>query len=86
MAKASKAAQAAARKYAVSRYDQIRLQVPKGRRADLQAAAAAAGASSLSAWLLGLAERETGLELVLRGELPYKKMRSADDPGEQTEK
>ena len=84
MAKTSKAAQAAAGRYQAAKYDQIRINVPKGRRAELAAAAKAAGASSLSSWLLGLAERETGLDLVLRGELPYK--RKTDGGESETEK
>lgn len=79
MAKTTKAAQAASTRFRAARYDQIVIRVPKGRRADLAAAAAASGAGSLAAWLLGLAERETGLELVLRGELPYKKGAAGGD-------
>lgn len=78
----SRASNAAANRYRAANYDRILLQVPKGRREDLRRAAEAAGAGSLSAWLLGLAERETGLELVLRGELPYKKGAAGADPAE----
>lgn len=80
-AKTSRAAQAAASRYRAANYDQVVLRMPKGRRADLADAARAAGYRSLSAWLLSLAERETGLQLVLRGELPHKRK-----PAEKNEK
>ena len=59
--------------YRAKHYDRIEVNVPAGTKAKLKEYAAAAGAKSLQQWLMGLIEKETGIELVLRGELPYLK-------------
>lgn len=55
--------------YRARNYDTFLVQVPKGKR-DLLRAEAARRGQSLNAYVLTLLERDTGLDLVLRGELP----------------
>lgn len=59
--------------YRAKHYDRIEIIVPAGAKDKLKEFANASGAKSLQQWLMGLIEKETGLELVLRGELPYLK-------------
>lgn len=84
MAKKSAAAISADTKFTREHYDRILLKIPKGTRDDLKAAAKAAGAPSVNAFIASVLEKETGLNLVLRGELPYK--RKADGGKSETEK
>lgn len=72
MGKKSAAAISADTKFTREHYDRILLKIPKGTRESLKAAAKAAGAPSVNAYIASVLEKETGLELVLRGELPYK--------------
>lgn len=66
--------------YARRHYDRLQMQFPAGSLPGLRAAAAAAGAPSLTAWIAALLERETGMELVLRGEFgPRKPRKPAED-------
>ena len=67
-------------------YDRILLQFPRGARDGLRAAAAAAGFASVNAWIAAVLERETGLELSLRGEFGPRKPGTARKNPEQTEK
>ena len=59
--------------YRANSYDRIELQIPKGSGPLLRAAAQAAGARSLGAYLAGIIERETGIKCTLDGEFPAKK-------------
>lgn len=60
----------AIRKYKKTHYDIVELMLPKGKKEILKQMAKESGASSLSSWVAGIIEKETGVELVLRGELP----------------
>lgn len=84
MGKKSAAAISADTKFTREHYDRILLKIPKGTREGLKAAAKAAGAPSVNAYIASVLEKETGLELVLRGELPYK--RKTDGIESETEK
>lgn len=76
----NKAKYKANRTYRAKHYDRIEVQIPAGTKEKLKEFAEQAGEKSLSSWLMGLIERETGTSLVLRGELPYWK------PDEQSSK
>lgn len=54
-------------------YDTLHLLICKGAKAQLQAAAKAAGAKSTTAFLAGIIERETGVKCTLDGEFPARK-------------
>lgn len=57
--------------YRAKHYDRIEIQIPAGAKEKLKVFSENAGEKSLSSWIAGLIERETGIPLVLRGELPY---------------
>jgi len=65
----------ATKKYINTHYDRIEVQVPAGMKEKLKECAAQSGARSLQQWITSLLERETGLDLVLKGEfgVPYTK-------------
>ena len=60
----------AKRRYDKAHYDNYLMVMPAGTKAALQQIARDRGHRSLGAYLLALAEQDTGLDLVLRGELP----------------
>lgn len=57
-------------RYKRSHYDSIQFYVPAGKKNELSEYAKNSGAKSLSAWITSLIEKETGVPLVLTGELP----------------
>lgn len=56
--------------YERKNYDHHNLRLPAGTKIQLQQAAKDKGHKSLNAYILTLLEQDTGLDLVLRGELP----------------
>ena len=74
MAKNSSIANA---RYKIENYDRINLQLPRGSREALRAAAAAAGNASLNAWIASILERETGISLTMTGR-PWQRKHAAD--------
>lgn len=58
------------RRYEKAHYDRVVLMIPIGKKEILKQMAKDEGARSFSGWLLQMIEDRTGVELVLRGELP----------------
>lgn len=58
--------------YKKRNYDTIIMMIPKGKKDLLKQAAQEAGAPSLSAWIAGVLEEKTGIDLVLHGSIPTK--------------
>ena len=77
-----KPSHAAIRRYRKANYDRIEFMVSAGKRDILQKLANEAGAKSLSAWIAGIIEKETGIPLVLTGELPALKNKKDDEENE----
>lgn len=65
-------------KYRDGHYDRLEILIPAGTKEQLREYAKNAGAKSLPQWLMGLIEKETGIPLVLRGELPYLKANNTE--------
>ena len=74
MAKSSSIANA---RYKNDNYDRLNLQLPRGSREKLRAAAAAAGCTSLNAWIASILERETGISLTMTGR-PWQRKHAGD--------
>lgn len=72
----------ATNKYARAHYDKFLIMIPAGKKEELKAFALKSGAKSLNAWITELMERESGIELVLRGEFPNKSTSKEDEPAE----
>ena len=71
------------KKFVSTHYDRIEIQVPSGMRERLKEYAQEAGSRSLQQWISGILERETGLDLVLRGEFgPQAKPKEDSNEGE----
>ena len=66
--------------YARRNYDRLLLQFPQWAKDRFRAAAAAAGFSSVNAWIAAVLSRETGEDFSLPGEFGPRK------PAEKTEK
>lgn len=71
----------ATHKYIRTHYDRIELQIPAGMKEKLKECAKQSGARSLQQWITTLLEKETGLDLVLKGEfgVAYTKQKSKDE-------
>ena len=73
---------AAIHRYRKANYDRIDFAIPIGKKEVLTKIAKEAGAKSLSAWIAAVLEKETGIPLVLTGELPSLKSKKEDEENE----
>lgn len=76
----------AVHKYVKTHYDRVDFQIPSGMRDVLREHAKASGARSLQQWIASVLEKETGLDLVLRGDFgpqskPKEDSKKDDDEG-----